>query len=165
MFIGARRQFLSSVRSVLGAFASRWSLRFGLGRVVVVAALCAVAQYAAASNCGSYVIANPTLHGKQIGDGMHMMAAGAASLGSAAHDGSMPHIPTPCERGFCRGPDSVPFVPPSAPIANPVEHVLLQLTFSIAPSRQSLGNFRVCLAHPCSGFRLPLERPPESSHV
>ena len=164
MFYGVCSQFVKSVQRVLGAGVSRRLLPFGVGRVVVLAALCVVTHYAAASDCGSYVIANPTLHGKQMALGIHM-GISTMSHGIVAQDGSVPHVPTPCERGFCRGPESIPFVPPAVPIVTPVEHLLPQRTISISPSRESLGNYCACSAHPCSGFRLPLERPPESLHV
>jgi len=140
--------------------------RFQICAVMVGLLFLAGRQAAEASYCGSYVISHPTsAEGKRFIGGMDLAASGenGAAADRASSDGSpMPHIPTPCERGQCRGPGSIPFTPPSVPSVRPVEHLLLQISSAMTHCGEISSHFFARSARARAGFYRQLEQPPDS---
>ena len=139
--------------------------RVQIRAVTVGLLLLAGRQAAEASYCGSYVTAHPTsTQGKRFFGGMDLVASGEqAAAHPASRDGNpMPHLPTPCERGQCHGPGSIPFTPPSVPSARPVEHLLLQISSAMTHCGEKSSHFFSNSARARAGFYRQLEQPPDS---
>jgi hypothetical protein len=143
----------------------RRSFRRSLAGVIVVLAAVAVARSTAlASTCGSYVISNGSLG----------VDSGGSAMNPMTHDGMVdhqrsvgsphsPHVPTPCELGFCHGPNHVPAAPP-IPNVRPLENLLFH--FDSAAERDGVQwRYITGSAWPRPGFQLQLDRPPKSLQI
>src|SRR5206468_658388 len=109
----------------------------------------------ALASCGADVVAHPIgaargIHGE--------MAGGAMSRAEK----EMPHVPTPCERGFCHGPTQLPLAPPSVPTSQSFDQLYLQLSSTSPLSTASRAQLLSTSTQPLPGFQRRLDRPPES---
>ena len=135
--------------------AGSWSYffeRFACGMLAVVVLLIAARQSYAESFCGADVIAHPDA--KYAGHSLGMTGDPMAHK-----DGRMHHIPTPCERGMCHAPTQMPLLPPSVPVPQSFDQLLLQLSSVAGFSPDARLLIAANSADPLPGFQRRLRAP------
>jgi hypothetical protein len=123
-----------------------------------VAVLFSAIHGTALASCGADVVAHPI----DAARGTHGEMAG----GAMSHtEKGMPHIPTPCERGFCHSPTQLPIAPPSVPTTQSFDQLYLQLSSTSPLSTASRAQLLSMSTQPLPGFQRRLDRPPESAVI
>jgi hypothetical protein len=139
--------------------------RITAGAMLAAILLLAGQRAARASYCGSYVISNSVSHeqmhiGRRLPLGPTHKDRATGTVPSHSN-GQVPHVPSPCERGFCKGPSHGPATPPSVPTVQPFDQVLYQLSATMPLQSDGRWHLLAGSVQPRSGFYRLLDRPPE----
>jgi hypothetical protein len=129
------------------------------GVMIAVVVLLLAAQHSfAESFCGADVIAHPDAR-------YASHSQGTTGSGMSHDDRRMHHIPTPCERGMCHAPTQLPLLPPSVPVPQSFDQLLLQLSTFTELSCDPRTLISATAGDPLPGFQRRLERPPQTAVI